>query len=463
MKNQNLINNFIQYNKNYRLFSNGDRIIIALSGGIDSVVLLEIFNLIHKEYNITLYAAHFNHRLRGEESDADEVFVKNICAKKNIPLKIERCDVRAYCKKNKLSLETGARECRYNFFKQYAQRINCQYVATAHNANDNAETILYHIFRGTGVRGLCGIPLKRDIFIRPLLFAPREEIELFACENNLAFREDTTNKDITFHRNRIRHVLLPLLREKFNPQIVGALNRLGANMSEVDEFLDFKAQKAFNNCLKFKDNQKIILDIEDFLAYFTTLQKRVLFYALGLLGEDSRILDFDFYQRIRKVLQKRKSGKILNISTRVHITTNSKNLIIWQDSSDLKPVSLVVNPGEYPFWKQYIFEIKKVKKPLNFLGKDKTTEWIDADKLVKPLQIRTVKPGDRFYPVNFNGSKKVSDFFIDEKIPVYERYSYPILTCKTGIIWICGKRLDDRFKITDKTKNVLKIRLRKVE
>lgn len=463
MKNQTLVNQFSEYNIKNRLFTPGDRIIIALSGGIDSVVLFELFYYIQKEYDITLHAAHFNHQLRGEESETDETFVKKICKDKKIPLVIERCDVGSYCKKNKLSIETGARECRYAFFRKTAKQLNFQYVATAHNANDNAETILDHIIRGTGVRGLCGISAKRDIFIRPLLFARREEIESYASENNIAYRTDSTNKDTAYKRNRIRHVLMPLLNEQFNPSVIDAINRLGANMSELNEYLNFETSKAFNNCLKFKDKQKIILDIEDFLAYFIVLQKRILLYSLDLFGIDPRLPDFDFYQKILQVLHKKQSGKILRITNRLCVTADRNHLVIWQEPQDLKPVTLKINPGEYPFWDKYIFEIKTHKKRLEFQDKDKDTEWIDADKLVEPLQIRAVKPGDRFYPVNFDGSKKVSDFFIDEKIPVYERHVFPILTCKTGIIWICGKRLDDRFKITDKTKNVLKIHLRKVE
>ncbi len=463
MKNQKLVNQFLEYNIKNRLFTAGDRIIIALSGGVDSVVLFELFYCIQKEHDIVLHAVHFNHQLRGEESDSDETFVKKICKEKKIPLVIERFDVGGYCKKNKLSIETGARECRYAFFRKTAEQLNFHYVATAHNADDNAETILDHIIRGTGVKGLCGISAKRDIFIRPLLFARRKEIELFAGENNIAFRTDSTNKDIAYKRNRIRHVLLPLLNEQFNPRAVEAINRLGANMTELDEYLNFETGKAFNNCLKFKDKQKIILDIKDFLAYFIVLQKRILVYSLGLFGTDPRLPDFDFYQKILNVLQKKQSGKIFRITNRLSVTADSKHLVIWQDTRDLKPVTLKINPGVYSFWEKYIFEIKSYKKRLEFQDKDKNTEWIDADKITEPLLIRAVKPGDRFYPVNFNGSKKVSDFFIDEKIPVYERHGLPILTCKTGIIWICGKRLDDRFKITDKTKNVLKFHLRKVE
>lgn len=463
MKNQNLVNQFLQYNRAHRLFTGGDRIIIALSGGLDSVVLFELFYQIKQQYNLTLHAVHFNHQLRSEASDGDETFVKQLCASKKIPLTIERFDVGAYCVKNKLSTETGARECRYSFFRKMAKWLDFPHVATAHNANDNAETILDHIIRGAGLRGLRGIAAKRDIFIRPLLFAGREEIELFARENNIAFREDATNKDIVYKRNRIRHVVLPVLKEQFNPRIIDALNHLGANMTEVDKYIEFETEKAFNNCLKFKDKQKIILDIEDFLAYFTALQKRILVYSLDLIGQDPRLADFDFYQRLEQVLQKKQSGKIFNITKQLHITADKQNLVIWQDPPDLKALTHVIIPGEYPFWEKHIFEIKKSKKPLEFHGKDKTSEWIDADKIVEPLQIRAVKPGDRFHPVNFGGSKKVSDFFIDEKIPVYERYTIPILTCKTGIIWICGQRLDDRFKITDKTKKVLNIRLRKVE
>jgi len=459
---QSLPEKLLHYNQKHSLFAENDTILVALSGGIDSIVLLHVLLFIRRDLQITITAAHLNHQLRGAEADGDEKFVRDICEKKGIPLVTQRCDVRSWCRDHKLSLETGARECRYRFLQQTAEEMTGSVrIATAHNANDNAETILDHIMRGSGTKGLRGILPKRDIYIRPLLFASRQDIEHYADEHNLDYRVDSTNTDTRYRRNRIRHTLLPLLGREFNPQIISSLNRLGASMTEVEEFLAGETVNRLRNCLKFKDEHKIILDIDAYLAYFNVLQKGILAHAFELLGTEPGILDYVLYEKLSRVIQNRRSGVTVPATAQINITIYGNELVFWRQNDEWRPVQIPVKPGNYSVGNNYIFEINEAEKPLNFQNKACDTEWIDADKIVEPLILRSVLAGDRFYPVNCHGSKKVSDYFIDEKIPVYERRQIPLLVCNSGIVWLAGKRLDDRFKVTANTQRVYQIRFYK--
>lgn len=458
----NLTEAFLEYNQQQKLFSSGDKILIAVSGGIDSIVLLDIFLRIRQEWNLQTAVIHFNHRLRGEESDGDEKFVRNICDQNSITIYIGSKDVAAFSRAEKQSIEMGARECRYNFFARIAEKHRFNHLALGHNANDQAETILSHIIRGSGVRGLCGMLPKRGKYIRPLLFATRKDIINYARQRNLAFREDVSNADISYQRNRIRHILLPTLAKEFNPNIVKTLNRLGENMTGVDDLLRSQGKTAYINCLKSRTSSKIVLDIIKFLAYFEVLQKYILEFVLADLNKDVRFLDYGTFERIRTLIN-RHQNKSVEIAPDLWIVTSKNELFIGDLEKAHKEILIEHIPGRYQLWNNLIFEIKREAKPLEQVLKksDSNVEWIDEDSIKLPLKIRTYHHGDRFQPLNMHGSKKLSDFFIDEKIAFYNRNTIPILESNGRIVWICGHRLDERFKIKNKTANVLKLELRK--
>lgn len=436
---------------------------MAVSGGADSVVLLDLFARLQMEWQWDLSIAHFNHRLRGKESDEDQVFVEALGTRLKIPVHSEAQEVTAFCRENKLSIETGARELRYHFLERIAQEMDCQRVATGHTANDQAETVLDWMMRGAGVSGLAGIPIIRDRIIRPLLFATRAEILAHADGFGLAYREDSTNLDLTYRRNRIRHILLPLIKKEFNPRITSSLNRLSEIMTEVDSFLYNEATTAFLNCLKSQETDKIILDIIAFLAYFTTLQKYVLRHALEILGEDPRKLDFRTFDRILVLVQSHRLGKEIRLDSGMVIRLSRDAIVICKPQAAVQGFDVTTIPGRYPLWQGMAFEINSEPKPLDqlVLHHSHNIEWVDAEKVTMPLHVRTFREGDHFHPLNLKGSKKLSDFFIDEKVPFYLRQSIPILECKTGIVWVGGYRLDDRYKVSENTKRVLRLALSK--
>ena len=456
-----ILDTFISFNKKHQLFNFGDSILVALSGGVDSVVLLHLLHRLMKEWGLKIHVAHLNHMIRGEESDGDELFVIELCAKWDVPCTVNRRDVPGFQKKEGISVEMAAREVRYKFLDEVAREQQCRCIAIAHNANDQAETVLDHLMRGSGITGLSGMPVKRDHYIRPLLFATRDEIERYAQEQALSFQKDSSNEDVSYKRNRIRHNLIHIIEEQFNPRAVSALNKVSSIMTEADEYLDYSANEALKHCIRYKDRDKIILDIIEFLAYFNILQKYVLRKALKHLGRDERLLNFKVFEKIRLLLEKRRYGTFLDLGQNVQIRLSPDELVIGTFHQHDEEIQIDSIPFKSDLWDGWNLEINRDGKPLDEIVKnsDLNVAWVDEDCLQGTLKVRTLREGDRFYPLNFKGSKKLSDFFIDKKIPFYERQRIPVLECRKGIVWLCGFRLDDRFKVTTRTKRVLNLKL----
>ncbi len=454
---------FAEFCRKHALLQHGDRILVAVSGGVDSIVLLDLLCRVRQEWQLELLVAHFNHQLRGEESDEDEEFVKTVGANMQIPAFTEAQDVAGYCQTNKLSIETGARDLRYQFLDRVAAEMDCQRIAFGHTADDQAETVLDRVMRGTGVAGLGGIPVCRGKYIRPLLFATRRGILAHAEEFGLPYRHDSSNDDLSHKRNRIRHLLLPQIKKEFNPKVVTALNQLSSIMTEVDAFLREQGKAAYFQCLRDQEDDKIVLDIIAFLAYFTPLQNYILRQALDVLGDDPRRLDFQTTERIVQLLENRRQGKEIKLASGLTIRLSSHALVLSKVKSVKNEIEVSEIPGKYRLWRGFALEIKAESKPLEqvLFHRDPNIEWVDADLMARPLRVRTFRAGDRFHPLNLKGSKKLSNFFIDEKVPFYLRGSVPILECKSGIVWICGYRLDDRYKVTDSSKRVFRLALSK--
>jgi tRNA(Ile)-lysidine synthase len=453
-----LLNQFLEFNRQHKLFSSSQRIGLAVSGGLDSMVMLELFDQIRAEQQLEIFVLHFNHQLRGSEADADESFVAEICAEKNIAFISDRADVTNHAFKRGLSIETAARELRYRFFNKAAHSHAFDCVALAHNANDQAETVIAHVMRGAGISGLRGIPVRRGQFIRPLLFASRKLLAEFAAEFHLKWREDASNTDLKFRRNRIRHQLLPMMRQ-FNPQIVESLNRLADAAAESEMMIQHQTADALKSCLKEKHQDKIVLDIHAFLAYFNSLQRLILQDVVSSLRENPRLLTFTVWQNLSRYMIKGASGGKFKLSPAVEVIVAGGDLVIHRSHPSPEAIVLDSLTGIFPLWDGFFLEISPTLKPLILSEKPSGVEYIDASTLIAPCHVRTFRKGDVFLPINGQGHKKVSDFMIDAKIPVHQRARIPILECRAGIVWLCGLRMDDRFKITETTTQVLKLTL----
>jgi len=438
-------------------------VLVALSGGPDSVVLFDLFCQIRDELDLTIFAAHYNHGLRGEEADDDEQFVRKLCRKYDKECLIERGNAKVFAKKNKLSIEHAARILRYEFLEQVADSVQADVIATGHNADDQAETILDRLMRGTGISGFQGIPMKRGKIIRPLLTVYRKDIMAYIHERALEYRMDSSNEDVQFRRNMIRHQLLPLLKQKFNPQIVPTLNRLGNIFVENESFLLSEGRKGFERCLKIAEKDKIVLDILCFLTYFRIIQKYIIILGLEELGVPKHHVNFNKLEQIIHNIEKKRSGKSVKIGVNHQVLVAGDEIVLLRDDKILPRtmISVDLQRGIYPLWNGWVLGLTildREKIPAQF-SSDKQVELVDMEKLVSPVRVRTMQEGDRFFPVNMKGSKKLSDFFIDERIQIYKRHQIPILESDNKIVWICGLRLDDRFKVTNTTKKVVRLQI----
>ena len=456
-----LITRFREIISEQHLINKNDKILIAVSGGVDSVVLFHLLYSIREEFFCRLKLVHLNHKIRGQESDNDQKFVEQLSQQYNLPISVKVVDVLKYVEQQKCSLEEGARVLRYQFFNEELVKSNFNYLALGHNANDQAETILDHFLRGSGIRGLLGMKHIRDKFIRPLLTITRKDIETYAHNTGLNYVTDTSNREIKYKRNKIRHQLIPYLQSEFNPQIVNTILRTGEIISENDSFLKFEAEKAFNICLTSFKKNKIILDINKFFNYFSIIQVYVLYYMLEQLSIEESALNFFKINSFLNFIKRRKIGTKFPISNSWEILVDHCGLVIYQPLAKDFEFNVSLKKSYLLFNREKIFFsdlINKERLPKTY-SEDKRTEYLDFDKANGPFTIRNYRPGDRFIPLNMKGHKKVTDFFTDQKVPLHLRKEIPLLTCPEGIIWIIGYQIDDRFKITDKSKTILKVEI----
>ena len=458
-----LLEKIIVFIDQHKLLKKNDAVLVAVSGGIDSVVLLHLLNSLKEIFRLQIHILHLNHLLRNKESDADQVFVETLANKYHLPIISKKVNTPAFIKKNRLSEEEGARILRYRFFDWALRKTGSDLVALGHNADDQVETILDHFFRGSGLKGLSGMVVHRDYFIRPLIFAYRKEIETYATVKSLQYVIDSTNSMIKYRRNRIRHELLPYLKEHFNHSVDDVLLRTGKLMQETESYIEIQAKSAFYYCLINSKKNKIILDINSFLSYFITIKKYIIYLVLDKLEIPRFVLNSRKFDDILLLITKQNHGKKIFI-TKEWFCQIEYNTIVFRIVTEpefiikieVKKKYSLLN-GELSFFAD---EINKEQLP-NLFSNNKNTEYIDSDKIIGNLQIRYFKAGDRFWPINFKGEKKISDFFTDQKIPQHERNEIPLLICETGIIWIIGFQIDDRFKVTNETKRILKLQVKR--
>ena len=442
------------------MFNKGDKVIVAVSGGPDSICLLHILYALKDELQITLYVAHVNHCLRGEESDEDELYVEEFCRNLNIEFRSKKVDINKVVKTKKVSSETAGREARYEFFYDLKKEFKAQKVAIAHNANDQAETILMRIMRGTGMEGLMGIRSVRDkIFVRPLIECTREEIEKYCSNNNLNPRIDKTNLEPIYARNKIRVQLIPYIEKNFNENIIEGLNRL-SNIIKVDnDYLEDITKEKYKKYCDI-NKEKVIISKEAFLeheAIITRIIRLALYDVSSNLYNFERIHIYDILS-----IQRHSTGKMIMLPNRICVRNNYGSVIICKNKEKAVEEThskYILNNG--------INELKDInlKVTLELINdsvgaiSDRETfiKYFDYDKIKGDILIRYRKEGDRFTPLGMKGSKKLKDLFIDLKIPRDERSKIPLICFGNEIAWIVNCRISELFKVDKKTKRILKI------
>lgn len=444
-----LLYRFREFIKTENLFGANDHLLLAVSGGVDSMVLCRLCF----EAGYAFSIAHCNFQLRGAESDADELLVKETAANYTVDFHTKNFDTRAYKIDNKLGTQEAARNLRYEWFNQVIETIKKEKSAsrvlllTAHHASDQAETVLFNLMRGTGLRGLAGIASKRDSIRRPLLFASKEALKNFAEENNIAYREDASNAGTDYSRNYIRNELLPAA-EKIFPEVSKNISNSSERFKDAailyTEILELKIKK-----LVEKRGQELLIPV-------LKLQKMPA--GKTILHEILQPCNFSSAQEkgIWDLLNA-PSGKYINSSSH-RVLRDRKWLIISPLETQEQEVILIEDVSRTIDFKGGQIFFKETHQPVT-IEKDPSKAFLDKDKIELPLLLRKWKQGDYFYPLGMNKKKKLSRFFIDQKISLVEKEKTWVLESGKKIIWIAGHRIDDRFKVTDSTKNVLVLSL----
>ncbi|HMK38348.1 MAG TPA: tRNA lysidine(34) synthetase TilS [Bacteroidota bacterium] len=445
-----LSSRFREFSRTHELFGEKEKIVVAVSGGVDSMVLLDLFA---RERGLTLIAGHFNHGLRGEESDADEAFVAARARTYGIPFHGGRGDTSGEADRRGVGIQEAARDLRYDFLLRLRDDTGAGRIATAHHADDNAETILLHLFRGAGVQGMSGIPVERDGVIRPLLFARREEIEEYARMGNIPFRTDSSNAGDGYARNSIRHHVLPLLKELVSPSVVENINRSGDNFRAAGAYLRGETARVLGSCTIGRTPEGLRISIPALLAEPLILRQLA---VLAALEEASGV--HPGTDRIEAVLGLLESepGTVVTVAGGTEALRDRSELVLRRAGMP-EPFSIAVDPGRKYEVAGFRFAAEIVPSRGPSAGGE--TEYADAERTgIRGLTLRSWREGDSFTPLGMSGRKKISDLFVDEKIPLDQKHRIPILLTAGGeVIWVCGMRLDDRFKITPATRRVLKL------
>ena len=453
--------------RRFNLLNQGDRVIVGVSGGPDSIALLNCLHKLSAEYALQLHVAHLNHMFRGEEARQDADFVAATAAGWGIPTTVQAVDVPALVREKKISAQAAGREVRRTFLEGLLTTLKFNKIALGHQADDQAETLLLHLLRGSGLAGLAGMQPQRGFYIRPLLEVRRREIDKYLREEDLDFREDPSNRKPVYLRNRIRHELLPLLERSYNPRFTEALVRTARIVQDDEHCLQELAEEVFKQISYWKKGE-IALTLGGFCQQHPSLQRRVIFLAqaraIGRPGD----LTFDQVEMIRHLAVRGGNGRV-ELGNNIDARTEGRDLIIGarsQPEPNVNPFKVPLPvPGEVSV------TVAGCRISARIINREDISSWpptagealLDADQVREPLVVRSRQPGDRFWPLGASGMKKVKDFLIDRKIPLNERQRLPLITGEEAIYWLAGMRIDHRCRITPATARVLWLKMVTVE
>ena len=442
-----MLSSFVNHIKKEKFFNLNDRLLLAVSGGIDSVVMCDLFY----KSKLTFGIAHCNFQLRGEESNKDKEFVEALATSYNVPFYNTLFKTNVYAKKNKLSIQMAARELRYRWFEEIRQQYNYNYIATAHHLDDSVETLFINLIRGTGISGLHGILPKQGFIIHPMLFATKKEIQTYAQKYKLNYREDSSNISDKYTRNKIRHHIIPVLKE-LNPNFEKTAGDTIRHLYEVESVYRNEIENKRNTIIK-SEKEGITISIRslkklfplntylyEFLKPYQFNTSTIEEIITGLDGEPGKQF-FSATHRLIKdretlIIQKLTSEKIKKVS---EFKISKEQTELLTDKLRLKFQTLPTTNYQPDSYR---------------VSTTNSIAMLDFEKLQFPLEVRKWRKGDAFYPLGMKGKKKLSDFFIDNKLSLYQKENTWLITSSGKIIWVVGLRIDERFKITDKTRKI---------
>lgn len=439
----------------YHLIMPGEEVGVCVSGGVDSMVLLHVLSALADELGCGLRVLHFEHGIRGEESRRDMEFVQDAAEKLGLPISVGRANTAIQAERYGKNLEETARELRYAFFERQAREWNLDKIALAHHLNDNAETILLHLLRGCGPDGLSGMERVRGKLIRPLLGIGRAEIEEYARENNVAFREDATNADTSYMRNYLRREILPRL-ERVTPDPAGKICRAAGLIAEESRALSDFAGEEFAKRMDEHEGQ-VELDLTGWRDLPVALRRLLARLAIQRFG-GLRDIDLSAVDRLAGLADANQTGKSFELPGKFFAYVSYNTLIITDKMYTIDKSGAFILPaqGRICLWPGESIEVQDVARPAAFPGASSTEQYVCGDKLAGAV-VRARRPGDRIRLFGMQGRKKLKDYFIDQKIPRGMRGQIPLVAAGNEVLWIVGYALSEDLRVGDELEKVVRL------
>lgn len=444
---------FLKFIDENELICQGEKILVGFSGGPDSVFMLHLLIKFSRRLKIELTAFHIHHGLRGKDADEDENFCRDFCYNRKIKYDSVKKRVKSFAHRNRFSLEEAGRIIRYNEFKRILKKKKLDKIATAHNANDNTETVLLNLIKGTGLDGISGIPVKRENIIRPILCFTREEISTYLDKNIIPFRIDRSNEETDFERNFLRNKVMPLIKERLNPSIDSAVLVSSENFRNVRDYILESESEAFRNISRNKEGN-ILIPVSDLKNTRESL-KGLLLKTMLERELNTPLFSVD----IRKIfsLTDAQTGRKVELSGGIVVFKERHYLKLLNRLNYTDNFNVNLHIGEKKTTPAGKISIQRCNRDTMVYSNNKNKEYIAADSLSTEFTIRRWKPGDSFRPLGMKGSKKVSDFLNEQKVESSGKKNHLILLNKNKVVWIIGLRIDDRFKVTSSTQKILEL------
>ena len=461
--NSQFVQNLHHFIKKHAMIKQGETVLIAVSGGADSIALLYGLHALQTQLSCKFHVVHIDHSLRQDSTD-DAEFVLKQATHLEIPFSLQTIDVSQLSKEWKLSIETTARKARYEIYETVCAKTGATKIALGHHKDDIAETVLMNLIRGTGSNGLKGIaPIRDGKYIRPLATFTRKDIETYLKSIGIVPREDTTNEDKQFLRNRIRHELIPFLEQEYNPNIKNGLYRTAEILGSETEYLDTIAQEAYTECKQtVPDPASIVLDRQKFQANHIVLQRRILRHVVTETTGQLNDFSYDHCQVIIDIINGEKPNAKFTLPNQFVFKRSYQELVFERPNDEKNDYDYVYTlniPGKTFLYNQNAeITASFVDIPSSSATSipDGVNEaMFDCSKIDFPLTVRNRRQGDRFQPFGMKGTKKIKNFFIDEKVPQDQRSRVPLLLCGNEIMWVICFTTSEKFKILNTTKRCL--------
>ncbi len=460
-----------------RMFDAGDRALVGVSGGPDSMALLNALLVIAPEWRLTIGIAHLNHQLRGDASDSDEVFVTKVAETLNLPIYTENRDVSTYSRKKRLSIETAAREIRYAFFNRVADSKRFNKIALGHHMDDNAEMIIMNLLRGSGPTGMAGIPPVRDKrIVRPLIDTTKDEIITYLNGMNLTYVTDKSNRDRQYLRNRVRHDLIPRLTSDYNPGLTERLHEMADIFRIEDQWMERELSIIYNKVILEQQRFSISFSIPILVQKEPAVVRRLVRRGYEQINGNTKRLTYKHVEAVRGLLGSCHSQKSIDLPRQIRAYCDDQTLVIRREKESLRRVSPIdyfkkivsyhyrVTPPDSVTVEEVgvnlHFTNESIRHPFQDYLKNDPFSYMDAEQLSMPLLIRNHRSSDRFSPLGLGGRQTVAKYLVSRERKRHQRANWPIMESNGKVVWVVGYGIDERVKITEQTKRILKVAFR---